>query len=151
MVIILDEITDSHNLGAIIRTSETCGAEGVIIPKRRSAEVNETVHKTSAGATNHIKIARVTNIRDTIDKLKEEGFWIYGSSGHASDLYYDLNYSGKVCLVIGNEGKGMTRLVEENCDFLIKIPMYGKVDSLNASASAAILMYEIVKDFNKNA
>lgn len=148
LVIILDEITDPHNLGAIIRTCETCGGSGVIIQNKRASQVNETVHKTSAGATNYVKIMRATNITNTIKELKEEGFWIYGASGNAESLYTDLTYSGKVGLVIGNEGKGISRLVEKNCDFLIKIPMYGKIDSLNASVSAGILMYEIIKDFN---
>lgn len=144
LIIILDEINDPHNLGAIIRTSEAAGASGVIIPKHRAAHVNHTVHKTSVGATAHIKIAIVTNINNTIEKLKEEGYWIYGADGHTDIEYTDINYSGAVGLVIGNEGKGISRLTKEKCDQLVKIPMYGKTESLNASTSAAILIYGIL-------
>lgn len=149
LVIILDEITDPHNLGAIIRTAEAAGATGVIIPKHRSAHVNHTVHKTSSGATAYMRIAMVTNINNTIDNLKDEGYWIYGADGHTDKLYTDINYSGPVGLVIGNEGNGISKLTKKKCDDLIKIPMYGKTESLNASTSAAILMYGVVNYRNK--
>lgn len=144
LIIILDEITDPHNLGAIIRTAEAAGANGVIIPKHRSAEVNQTVHKTSAGATAFMKVAMVTNINHTIERLKEEGYWIYGADGYADKYYDEIDYSGKVGIVIGNEGKGISRLTKEKCDELIKIPMYGKTESLNASTSAAIIIYGVL-------
>ena len=144
-IIILDGIEDPHNLGSIIRTAEISGAHGVIIPKRRAASVNGTVNKSSAGAVEHMKIARVTNITETIKKLKEEGLWIIGTDMNAKEKYYNENLKGPVGLVIGGEGFGISRLVKENCDILIKIPMYGKVSSLNAGVSAGIIMYEIVK------
>ena len=142
-IIILDEIEDPHNLGSIIRTAECCGVHGIIIPKRRAVQVNSTVLKTSAGAVEHISIARVNNINDTIAYLKENDVWIYGTDMQAKTLYNEQNYSGGVAIVIGNEGKGMSRLVKENCDILIKIPMKGKINSLNASVSAGIVMYEV--------
>lgn len=144
LILILDEIIDPHNLGAIIRTAEAAGATGVIIPKHRSASVNHTVHKTSAGATSYMRIAMVTNINQTIDILKDNGYWIYGTDGHTKKFYDEIDYSGKVGIVIGNEGKGISRLTKEKCDDLIKIPMYGKTESLNASTSAAIVVYGIM-------
>lgn len=144
-IIICDGIEDPHNLGAIIRTAETAGAHGVIIPKRRSANVNSTVNKTSAGAVNHIKIARVNNLNDTINYLKENDVWIYGTDVDGKNAYYNEDYTGNVAIVIGSEGFGMERLVKENCDILVTIPMKGKINSLNASASSAIVMYEVVK------
>jgi len=149
LVIVLDEITDPHNLGAIIRTAEACGAHGVVIPKRRSATVNHTVHKTSAGATTFMKVCKVTNIVQTIERLKEEGYWVFGADGQASTEYTQNDYTGKVCLVIGNEGKGISQSVKKHCDNLSYIPMYGKTESLNASTSAAIYMYEVLR--NRNA
>lgn len=150
LIIILDGITDPHNLGAIIRTAEAAGATGVIIPKHRSASVNHTVHKTSAGATAYMKIAMVTNINSAIDKLKNEGYWIYGADGHTEKLYTDINFSGSIGLVIGNEGKGISRLTKKYCDELIKIPMFGNTESLNASTSAAILIYGVLNYRNAN-
>lgn len=147
-IIILDELEDPHNLGAIIRTAESAGAHGVIIPKRRSAIVNQTVYKSSAGAVNYMAVAKVTNISRTIDELKEEGIWIYGADMDGDDFYFNTNLTGSVGLVIGNEGKGISRLVKEKCDVLVKIPMMGKVSSLNASAAASILMYEVVRQEN---
>ena len=144
-VLILDGIEDPHNLGSIIRTAETAGVHGIIIPKRRSAQVNSTVNKTSAGATNFMKIARVNNINETIEYLKNNDIWIYGTDGEAKEMYYDEDMTGNVAIVIGSEGFGMSRLVKENCDFLLKIPMKGKITSLNASVSAGIIMYEVVK------
>ena len=144
-ILILDGIEDPHNLGSIIRTAETAGVHGIIIPKRRSASVNSTVNKVSAGAVEHMKIARVNNINETIGYLKDNGIWIYGTDMHTDKYYYDEDYKGSVAIVIGSEGFGMSRLVKENCDFLIKIPMKGKITSLNASVSAGIVMYEVVK------
>lgn len=144
-VLILDGIEDPHNLGSIIRTAETAGVHGIIIPKRRAAAVNSTVVKTSAGATSFMKVARVNNINETIKYLKENNVWIYGTDMETEKMYYDEDLTGNVAIVIGSEGFGMSRLVKENCDFLIKIPMKGKITSLNASVSAGIVMYEAVK------
>ena len=144
-ILILDGIEDPHNLGSIIRTAETAGVHGIIIPKRRAASVNATVSKTSAGAVEYMKIARVNNITDTIKYLKGNEVWIYGTDMEGETYYYDENYKGPTAIVIGSEGFGMGRLVKENCDVLIKIPMKGKITSLNASVSAGIVMYEVVK------
>lgn len=144
-IIILDGIEDPHNLGSIIRTAECAGADGIIIPKRRAAQVTETVYKSSAGAVEHMLIAKVSNIPNTIDRLKEEGLWIYGADANGENYYFDVDLKGPVALVIGSEGKGISRLVKEKCDFLVKIPMYGKVSSLNASNAASILIYEVVR------
>lgn len=144
-ILILDGIEDPHNLGSIIRTAETAGMHGIIIPKRRAAAVNSTVVKTSAGATNFMKIARVNNINETIKYLKENDVWIYGTDMETNKMYYDEDLTGNIAIVIGSEGFGMSKLVKENCDFLIKIPMKGKITSLNASVSAGIVMYEAVK------
>ena len=144
-ILILDGIEDPHNLGSIIRTAETAGVHGIIIPKRRAALVNSTVNKTSAGATNFMKIARVNNLNETIKYLKDNDVWIYGTDMETNKMYYDEDMTGNVAIVIGSEGFGMSRLVKENCDFLIKIPMKGKITSLNASVSAGIVMYEVVK------
>lgn len=141
-VLILDGIEDPHNLGSIIRTAETAGVHGVIIPKRRAATVNSTVNKVSAGAVQHMKIARVTNISDTIEQLKKEGLWICGTDINTSIYYYDQDFTGAMGIVIGNEGNGMSQKVKKNCDFLVKIPMKGKVTSLNASVSTGIIIYE---------
>lgn len=148
-VIILDGIEDPHNLGSIIRTAETAGVHGIVIPKRRTVTVNSTVSKVSAGAVEHMKIARVNNITDTIKKLKEKGLWIIGTDGSATTLYYNQDLKGDIAIVIGSEGFGMSRLVKENTDMLVKIPMKGKVTSLNASVSAGIIIYEAVKQRNK--
>ena len=143
-IIICDEIQDPHNLGAIIRTAEASGADGVIIPARRSAAVNSTVFKTSAGAAAWIKIARVNNLAKTIDYLKENNVWVYGAEADGQDSY-KTDFSGAVALVIGSEGFGLGRLVREKCDVIVSLPMYGRVNSLNASVSAGILMYEVVR------
>ena len=145
VIFILDGIEDPHNLGSIIRTAECSGVHGIIIPKRRSASVNSTVNKTSAGAVQYMKIARVNNLNETINYLKERNIWIYGTDMDGASYYDEQNYSGGVGVVIGSEGFGMSRLVKENCDFLIKIPMTGHINSLNASVSAGIVMYEIMK------
>ena len=144
-VLILDGIEDTHNLGAIIRTAETAGVHGIIIPKRRAASVNSTVSKVSCGAIEYMRIARVSNITDSINKLKEEGLWICGTSISAEKYYFNQDLTGPLGIVIGNEGKGMSDLVEKNCDFLVKIPMMGKVESLNASVSTGIIVYEALK------
>ena len=150
-VLILDGIEDTHNLGAIIRTAETAGVHGIIIPKRRAASVNSTVSKVSCGAVQYMKIARVNNITDSINKLKEAGLWICGTSIDTDKYYFDQDLKGPLGIVIGNEGKGMSSLVQKNCDFLVKIPMMGKVESLNASVSTGIVVYEALKQrsFNK--
>ena len=144
-IVILDGIEDPHNLGSIIRTAETAGAHGIIIPKRRAASVNATVAKTSAGAVEYVKIARVSNINETIKYLKENGVWIYGTDGEANSMYYNQDFMDSTAIIIGSEGFGMSDLVKKNCDGLVKIPMKGKINSLNASVSAGIVMYEIVK------
>ena len=144
-VLILDGIEDPHNLGSIIRTAETAGVHGIIIPKRRAAAVNSTVAKTSAGAVEYMKIARVTNISDAIDKLKRAGLWICGTDISTEKYYYNQDLTGPIGIVIGNEGSGMSEKVRKNCDFLVKIPMKGKVTSLNASVSTGIVVYEAVK------
>ena len=144
-VVILDGIEDPHNLGSIIRTAETAGVHGIIIPKRRAALVNATVNKASAGAVEHMKIARVTNITDSIEKLKNEGLWICGTDINANKYYYEQDLTGALGIVIGNEGNGISEKVKKNCDFLVKIPMKGKITSLNASVSAGIIMYESVE------
>ena len=144
-VLILDGIEDPHNLGSIIRTAETAGVHGIIIPKRRAASVNSTVNKVSAGAVEHMKIARVTNITDSINKLKENGLWICGTAIDTDKYYYNQDLTGSIGIVIGNEGEGMSDKVKKNCDFLVKIPMKAKVTSLNASVSAGIIIYEAVE------
>ena len=144
-ILILDSIEDPHNLGSIIRTAETAGVHGIIIPKRRAASVNSTVNKVSAGAVEHMKVSRVNNIVETIKYLKDQGLWICGTDGLAKTYYYEQDLKGPLAIVIGNEGFGMSRLVRENCDFLVKIPMNGKITSLNASVSAGIVIYEAVK------
>lgn len=142
--LILDEIEDPHNLGAIIRSAEASGVDAIIIPKRRACQVNATVEKTAAGATSHIKIARVTNLAQTIEKLKESGIWIYSVDMDGAD-YTKTDLKGKIALVIGNEGKGISRLVKEKSDFTVSIPMKGHINSLNASVAASILMFEAVR------
>ena len=147
-ILILDGIEDPHNLGSIIRTAETAGVHGIIIPKRRAASVNSTVSKVSAGAVEYMKIARVNNINETIRNLKEQGIWICGTDMDTNIIYTKQDYKMPIAIVIGSEGFGMSRLVKENCDFLVKIPMKGKITSLNASVSAGIIMYEVVKNRN---
>ena len=147
-ILILDGIEDPHNLGSIIRTAECSGVHGIIIPKRRSVQVNATVNKTSAGAAQYVKVARVNNLTETIKYLKENDVWIYGTDIEGKSYYNEQKYNGGVAIVIGSEGFGMSRLVKENCDFLVKIPMVGKINSLNASVSAGILMYEVFNQRN---
>lgn len=145
-LILLDKIEDPHNLGAIIRSAESFGFDAVIIPERRSAKVTPTVYKTSAGAINNIDLVMVTNLNKTIEKLKENGFWVYGLAGEATNKLSETDLSGKVALVVGNEADGISRLTREKCDSLVKIPMIGKVNSLNASVASAIAMYEVIRD-----
>lgn len=147
-IIICDEIEDPHNLGAIIRTAETAGADGVIIPKRRSASLNATVFKTSAGAASYVPVARVSNLASCIDTLKDNGVWIYGTDASGTD-YCDTDLTGSVALVIGSEGFGISKLIQQKCDFMIKLPMAGKINSLNASVAAGIFMYETVRQRRK--
>ena len=152
-ILILDGIEDPHNLGSIIRTAETAGVHGIIIPKRRAASVNSTVSKVSAGAVEYMKIARVNNINETIRYLKEQDVWICGTDMDTDTIYTKQDYKMPIAIVIGSEGGGMSRLVKENCDFLVKIPMKGKITSLNASVSAGIIMYEVVRNrtwYNKS-
>jgi len=149
-VVILDCIEDTHNLGAIIRTAECAGVHGIIIPKRRAATINETVLKTSAGAALYMRVAKVTNISTAIDELKKQGLWIYGADMTGENLYYKSNLKGPIGLVIGAEGKGISRLVKEKCDGLVKIPIKGNIESLNASAAAAVLIYEVERQRNES-
>lgn len=145
LLVVCDEISDPHNLGAILRTAECAGAHGVIIPKRRSAGLTAVVAKTSAGAVSHLPVARVANLPSLLKRLKEEGLWIFGSAADGATSLYAADLKGPAALVIGSEGSGMSRLVSETCDFLVRIPMRGKLNSLNASAAAAILLYEALR------
>ena len=145
LIVICDELSDPHNLGAILRTAECAGAHGVIIPKRRSVGLTATVAKASAGAIEYMKVARVTNINNAITELKEKGVWIYGTAAEGSIPMYKADLTGPAAIVIGNEGDGMSQLVRKNCDVMVHIPMKGKITSLNASAAASILLYEAVR------
>ena len=145
LIVVCDEISDPHNLGAIIRTAYCAGAHGVVIPKRRSAGLTSVVAKTSAGAVSHMKVARVPNIPSLLKDLKKQGVWVFGTAANGTTGLYDTDLKGAAAIVIGSEGDGMTRLAAENCDFLVSIPMKGDLNSLNASASAAILLYEAVR------
>lgn len=144
-IVILDEIEDPHNFGSIVRTAEVCGVHGIIIPKRRNVGVTSVVYKTSVGAVEHIKIAKVTNLNACIDELKDKGIWVYGTDMHGKSFCHEVNYNGPVAIVIGSEGKGMAKHTKEKCDVLVKIPMVGKVNSLNASVAGGIVMYEVLK------
>lgn len=148
-VLILDKIEDPHNLGAIIRSAECMGVHGIIIQKRNACLVTDTVEKVAAGACSYVKVARVTNITESLKKLKEYGLWIYGLDMAGESNIYDTKLEGAIGIVVGNEGEGISRLVKENCDVLMKIPMTGKINSLNASVSAAISIYEVVRQKNK--
>ena len=146
-IILLDELEDPHNFGAILRTADAVGVHGVIIPKRRSVSLNSTVAKTSAGAMEYVKVAQVTNVAQTLKNLREEGLKVIGGDMEGENIF-SADLSGGIVLVIGNEGKGIRRLTRENCDLLVKIPMVGKINSLNASVAGAVLMYEIFKQRN---
>lgn len=143
-IVILDHLEDPHNLGAIIRTCEAAGIDGIVIPKDRSVSVNSTVMKTSAGALENVKISMVTNLNQTIKELKTNGFWIVGTDMEGTD-YRKIDYSGKCAIVIGNEGNGMSKSIHDSCDFIAEIPMYGKINSLNASVAAGIIIYEAIR------
>ena len=145
LIVICDELTDPHNLGAIMRSAECAGAHGVIIPKRRSVGLTATVAKASAGAVEYMKVARVTNINSAITELKEKGVWIFGTAAEGSIPMYKADLTGPAAIVIGNEGDGMSPLVRKNCDVTVSIPMQGRISSLNASAAASILLYEAVR------
>ena len=144
-VIVCDEVSDPRNLGAIIRSAECAGAHGVIIPKRRSAGLTAIVGKASAGAAEHMAIARVPNIPAVLKELKDKGLWVYGAAAGGSNDLWDTDFTGAMALVIGSEGDGIGRLVRENCDFIVNIPMVGKINSLNASAAASVIMYEVLR------
>ena len=144
-ILIADEIVDPHNLGALIRSAEVAGCHGVIIPKRRAVAVTEVVSKVSVGATEYMPIARVNNINDTIRELKDKGVWIVGTDGSADTIYYKQDLTGPIAIVVGSEGRGMNKLTMKNCDFLVKIPMMGKITSLNASVSGGIVLFEALK------
>ena len=144
VIIMLDHLEDPHNFGAIIRTAESAGFKSIIIPKDRSVEVTPTVMKVSAGTLENVKISRVSNLVTTINELKKKGYWIIGTDMQGTD-YKKIDYKGKIVIIIGNEGKGMSRLVKENCDFIASIPMKGEVNSLNASVAAALIIYEAVR------
>lgn len=145
IVLILDGVQDPRNFGAIIRSAEIFGVKGIIIPERNSVKINETVIKTSTGAIEHVNIVKVTNISDAIEKLKKLDFWIYGAEGSGDKFYYEEKYPNKTALVLGSEGEGIRKKVKENCDILIKIPMYGKINSLNVSVAGGIILSEIAK------
>lgn len=144
-ILFLDEIEDPQNLGALIRTAECAGVHGAVIPKHHAATVNQTVAKTSAGASEHLLVAKVTNIANTLDELKQKGIWVIGTDSNAEKLFTELDYTTPIALVVGNEGKGVRHLVKEKCDFVVKIPLFGKVESLNASVAGALVMYEAVR------
>ena len=144
-IIIADEIEDPHNLGALIRSAEGAGCHGIIIPKRRAVGVTEIVVKTSVGATQYVPVVRVNNINETIRELKDRGVWIVGTDGNADKLYYEQDLTGPIAIIIGSEGRGMNSLTMKNCDYLVKIPMMGKITSLNASVSGGIIMFEALK------
>ncbi len=149
-LVILDEITDPHNLGSTIRTANSAGAHGIVIPKRRSVGLTAAVAKTSAGAIEYLPVSRVTNLSRAIEYLKEQGVWVVGADMDGENVHYKSNLSGNIALVIGSEGKGISRLIKEKCDFLVKLPMKGQVSSLNASVAASILMYEVLRQRESN-
>ncbi|WP_156626169.1 23S rRNA (guanosine(2251)-2'-O)-methyltransferase RlmB [Clostridium tertium] len=144
-IVVLDEIEDPHNLGSIIRTAELCGVHGIVIPKRRNVGVTSTVYKCSVGAIEHMRIAKVTNINAAIDELKKEGLWIYGADIAGTEYSYEVDFGGPCAIVIGSEGRGISKLTLKKCDKLVKIPMVGRINSLNASVAGGIMMYEILK------
>ena len=145
-VVLLDHLEDPHNLGAIIRTCEAAGVKYMILPKDRQVQVNATVMKTSVGTLENVHLVSVSNLVNAIDQLKKKGFWIVGTALENSVDYRSIDYSGKIALIIGNEGSGISRLVQDNCDFLAKIPMYGQTNSLNASVAAGIMIYEVIRN-----
>ncbi|MBI3004563.1 MAG: 23S rRNA (guanosine(2251)-2'-O)-methyltransferase RlmB [Ignavibacteriales bacterium] len=150
-LLILDEIEDPHNVGALIRTGECAGIHGVVIPRHHAATVNETVMKTSAGAIAHVSVARVSNIVQTLEQLKQNNVWIVGADTSGEKVYFDVDYKGPIGIVVGNEGKGMRRLVKERCDFVVRIPLFGKIESLNASVAGGFVMYEVARQRHAQA
>jgi 23S rRNA (guanosine2251-2'-O)-methyltransferase len=149
LIVLLDHLEDPHNLGAIIRTCEAAGVDGIIIPKDRSVDVNSTVMKVSAGALSNVSICSVTNLNNTIKDLKKAGYWIVGTDMVTDKSYDEIDYNMPICLIIGNEGEGMSRLVKESCDYVVSIPMNGKVNSLNASVAAGIMIFEVLEKRGK--
>lgn len=145
LVLLLDEVEDPHNLGSILRTADGAGAHGVIIPKRRSAGLTETVAKASAGAVEYVPVARVSNIAQTIDNLKKQGLWIVGTDAQGDKVYWEQDLGGPLGIVVGSEGKGIGRLIKEKCDFLVRIPMKGKISSLNAGVATSLILYEVLR------
>lgn len=150
-LVLLDELEDPHNLGAILRTADAAGVHGVLIPKRRSCPLSATVARTSAGAVEYVPVARIGNIVQTLNKLKEKNMWVVGADMDGSQLYYEADLTGALVLVVGSEGKGISRLVKEACDFLVQMPMMGKINSLNASVAASVLLYESVRQRQRKA
>jgi 23S rRNA (guanosine2251-2'-O)-methyltransferase len=150
-LLVLDEIEDPHNLGALVRTAECAGVHGIILPRHHSASVTTSVVKTSAGATEHMAMAEVINVVQTLERLKEEGYWIVGLDGTAAKLFTEVDYTTPTALVVGNEGRGIRRLVREHCDILVRIPLHGKIESLNASVAGALAMYEVARGREKMA
>ena len=144
-LVLLDELEDPHNLGALVRTADATGVHGILIPKRRSVSLNATVAKTSAGAVEYVPVARIGNIAQTLKKLKEKGFWVAGADMDGEKAYYEADLTGPLVLVVGSEGKGMSRLTKEACDFIVRMPMVGRINSLNASVAGSILMYESMR------
>lgn len=144
-LVLLDELEDPHNLGALLRTADATGVHGILIPKRRSVSLNATVAKTSAGAVEYVPVARISNIAQTLKKLKEKGFWVAGADMDGEKAYYEADLTGPLVLVVGSEGKGMSRLTKEACDFIVRMPMVGRINSLNASVAGSILMYESMR------
>ncbi|KAA8664588.1 23S rRNA (guanosine(2251)-2'-O)-methyltransferase RlmB [Clostridium sp. HV4-5-A1G] len=144
-IIVLDEIEDPHNFGSIIRTAEICGVHGIIVSKRRNVGITPAVYKSSAGAVEYMKICKVTNLNNIIEKLKKRNIWVYGADMNGQSYCFDVDFNGAVALVIGSEGRGISKSIKEKCDMLVKIPMYGNIASLNASVAGGILMYEILK------
>lgn len=144
-LVLLDELEDPHNLGALLRTADATGVHGILIPKRRSVSLNATVAKTSAGAVEYVPVARIGNIVQTLKKLKEKGFWVAGADMDGEKAYYEADLTGPLVLVVGSEGKGMSRLTKEACDFIVRMPMVGRINSLNASVAGSILMYESMR------
>nr|WP_123043778.1 23S rRNA (guanosine(2251)-2'-O)-methyltransferase RlmB [Cohnella candidum]AYQ75698.1 23S rRNA (guanosine(2251)-2'-O)-methyltransferase RlmB [Cohnella candidum] len=145
LLVLLDEVEDPHNLGSVLRTADCTGVHGVIVPKRRSASLTAVVAKTSAGAVEYVPVARVSNLVQTIEKLKEAGVWVAGAAGEAPGDVYRANLTGPLAIVIGNEGRGLSRLVRESCDFLVSLPMLGRINSLNASVAAGVILYEALR------
>ena len=145
LLVILDGVQDPRNLGAVLRTADAAGVDAVLIPKNRAVGITPAVHKASAGASEHVRIVRVTNIARTIDTLKKAGIWVVGSAGDASYSYTDADFSVPLCLVLGSEGKGIRRLVKQKCDYLVHLPMFGQMESLNVSVAAGVLLYEVLR------